>query len=409
MELSGHPAARNAPVSGQAKFEGYRPSMDWSGHPERRNAVGPSDALDSLLAQLAELRMSVPDAQLIEEAVAINHARVDEKTASRYRDHLLHFAGYLATATAPTPDTPPASFYTAKRKHVTLFLRHLEKHGGEMPHPLRLPCGWCNAHGYPDGRSGSGWSPSYRKSHLSALRFLYKHFALEEDLPDMDPTSHVESPFVPTVRQYTPSSEDIRKLLDAPGRPRDRVQAYWQFYAPSRRQTFVETRWRDLDLDAGLWYIDRGKGNSPDCFQLHPVLARELRRWRRYVFEVFAVKRRAVRDALADPERSFVLLTYNGQPVRGQTISKQLKWRAQRAGVAVQATSAKYDAPGGQTSRVSPHAMRRGWADIALNEQGVPLDVVAEVLNHKDISTTRRHYARTKPERARAALTAMRL
>jgi integrase len=104
-----------------------------------------------------------------------------------------------------------------------------------------------------------------------------------------------------------------------------------------------------------------------------------------------------------------ILLTYNGQPVRGQTVLKQLKWGAQRAGVTVEATSAKHDAPGGQTSRVSPHAMRRAWADIALNEQGVPLDVVAKVLNHKDISTIRRHYARTKPERARAALTAMQL
>ena len=37
------------------------------------------------------------------------------------------------------------------------------------------------------------------------------------------------------------------------------------------------------------------------------------------------------------------------------------------------------------------------------------IEVVSEVLNHKDISTTRRHYAGTKPERAKAALLARRL
>jgi integrase len=63
----------------------------------------------------------------------------------------------------------------------------------------------------------------------------------------------------------------------------------------------------------------------------------------------------------------------------------------------------------GLTSRVSPHSYRRAWATIALNEKELPIDVVSEVLKHSDITTTRRHYAPTKSERARAALVGMRL
>jgi integrase len=46
------------------------------------------------------------------------------------------------------------------------------------------------------------------------------------------------------------------------------------------------------------------------------------------------------------------------------------------------------------------------WATVALND-GVGIDVVQEVLGHADISTTRRHYATTLPERAQAALVNM--
>jgi integrase len=61
------------------------------------------------------------------------------------------------------------------------------------------------------------------------------------------------------------------------------------------------------------------------------------------------------------------------------------------------------------TSRVSRTAYRRAWATIALNDEERPLDVVAEVLKHSSTATTRRHYAPTKPERAREALLSMRV
>lgn len=342
----------------------------------------------------------VTDEEIIAEAVAINYGEVDERSLHKYEKHMEHFSSYLSSVHG-------VSFYTAQRKHVVMFKRHLEQHGGPKPHKLRYPCEWCRTRGYPDGREGPGWAPSTIKGYMSAVHFLYQHFAYEEDLPSIDPSAHVKSPKVEVKRQYTPSKENIGEVLDAPGRPRDRVLAYWMAYAPSRRQTFADARWRDMDLTEGWWQVV-GRFGKVDTFELNPVLVRELKRYRRWLYEDYARQHRAVREALEDDETAFVLLTCNGRPMHPNQISKMVKWRARRAGVAVRATEAKRDCPGGTTSKVSPHAMRRGWATTALNEHGVPLETIRDVLKHQSVVTTERHYAHNKPERAREALRSMR-
>jgi integrase len=218
--------------------------------------------------------MNLSDEQLIAEAIAINHANVKGKTAARYEDHLVHFSQYLVSAHGQ-------DFYTAKSKHVRLFMSHLEREGGAQPHDLRLNCAWCKARGYPDGNDGKGWSPSYRKSHLSAIKFLYRHFATEEDLPDHNPAALVASPKVVTTRGYTPTAEEVERLHETPGSPMARLLACWMYYAPSRRAPFASARWRDIDFDRGTWDIV-GKGDVADSFTLHPLLLRALRGYRRW-------------------------------------------------------------------------------------------------------------------------------
>ena len=56
--------------------------------------------------------MSLTSRQLIDEAVAVNHARVKERATRReYGSDLDHFALYLESVSQ-------RSFYTAERKHV---------------------------------------------------------------------------------------------------------------------------------------------------------------------------------------------------------------------------------------------------------------------------------------------------
>lgn len=346
--------------------------------------------------------MELSDEQLIHEAIEINHAGVgDEKTQERYRNHLVHFSQYLASVHG-------VNFYEAKRKHVRLFMGHLEKSGGSQPHSSRLRCEWCRARGYPDGRSGPGWSASYRKSYLSAVKFLYRHFQAEDDLPDLNPAALETSPKVVNKRGYTPTRKEIKALLNAPGTPKGRLLAYWMFYAPSRRQTFCDARWADIDLEQGAWEVV-GKRKKVDVFALAPPLLRELRLYRRQQLSE-AERNPAIRDALSDPETAYVLLTKTGKKTSPQTVSKICKWHGVRAGVGLCKGEGLRDrGEGGQTSKVTPHSYRRAWATIALNDEEMPIDVVAEVLRHSDIATTRRHYAPTKSDRAQAALTGMRV
>ena len=345
--------------------------------------------------------MSLSNEQLIAEAIEINHAGIGkEKSLERYRDHLTHFDHYLASAHGK-------DFYTAQRKHVRLFMGHLEKKGGERPSDARLRCEWCKTRGYPDGRSGHGWSPSYRKSYLSAIKFLYRHFQAEEDLPDLNPAALEASPKVSHKRGYTPSRSEIKLLLNAPGSPKARLIAVWMFYAPSRRATFADARWLDLDMERGTWELV-GKGDQVDVFALAPPLLRELRQYRRWQLSE-AERNPAMRDALSNPETAYVLLTSTGKRMNPMNIYKTLRRHAVRAGVGVRTAPSHWDSSGGKTSQVSPHAIRRAWATIALNEEKLPIDVVSEVLKHKDITTTRRHYAPTKSDRATAALVGMRI
>lgn len=353
------------------------------------------------LDEFEEIRMELSNEQLIAEAIEINHAGIGKnRTLERYRNHLVHFSHYLASVQS-------ATFYSAKQKHVRLFMNHLEKPGGAKPHDSRLRCEWCKARGYPDGRSGSGWSASYRKSYLSAVKFLYRHFLTEEDLPDHNPAALEASPKVIHTRGYTPSRDDIKRLLDAPGSPKGRLLAYWMFYAPSRRATFADARWRDLNLEQGTWEVV-GKGDQVDIFALAPPLLRELRLYRRWQLSE-AERNPAIRDALSDPETAYVLLTRYGRRTTPNCVTKIVNWHGLRAGVGLRKATSNWDAVDGQASRVSPHAYRRAWATIALNDEELPIDVVSEVLKHRDIATTRIHYAPTKSDRARAALVNMRV
>ncbi len=346
--------------------------------------------------------MGLSDEKLIAEAVEVNHAKVGRSTLERYEDHLVHFSQYLASAHG-------LDFYGARRKHVRLFMNHLEEQGGTRPARSRIPCEWCRVRGYPDGKNGCGWSASYRKSYLSAVKFLYRHFQAEEDLPDHNPAVLETSPKVIHKQGFSLNREEVRRLIDGAGTPRGRLLANWSFFAPSRLQTFVDARWRDLDLDAATWELV-GKGGKADVFALAPRLVRELRAYRRWQLSE-AQRNPAMREALADPETAYVFLTRNGRRTAPQSLAKVLRWHAVRNGVGIKAATGRYDCARGVTSFVSPHAMRRSWATLALNDEHdpQPIDVVSEVLRHSDISTTRRHYAPTKSDRARKALMTMRV
>lgn len=210
-------------------------------------------------------------------------------------------------------------------------------------------------------------------------------------------------------RGYTPSKEEIKRLLATDGPPRAVLLVHWLFYAPSRRKTYADARWSDIDLDAAEWEVV-GKNGKVDIFPLAPPLLRAFRIYRRWQLSE-AEHHPAMRDALSDPETAYVLMTNNGKKTNPSTVTKIATWHGIRAGVGLKKATPGIDAVDGMTSRVTPHCFRRAWATIALNDEKnpTPIDVVSEVLRHKEIATTRRHYAPTKSDRAQAALVGMRV
>lgn len=338
------------------------------------------------------LRMNWTDAQLIQEAVVINHKQVAAKTKAEYARCLDHFSAYLGSV-------HNATFYTAQQRHVLLYLAHLEDPAAPSPNGVG-PCEWCRE------RGGKVLAPSTRKKHLCAIGFLYHHFHYEEDLPDRDPSAHVSTPQCPLADGYTPCEAEVGRLLRGKGTPLARLLTHWVYFAPSRRATFADVRWREIDLDAATWAFVGKKGKA-DVLALHPALVRELRRHRERQRRE-AQQNPRLANALTDPATAYVLLTRNGKKTADSTILRALKWHAIRAGVGVINARSKWDSPGGKTSELTTHSLRRAWATHAL-DQGVPLHVVQEVLGHADISTTRRHYARTKSGRACEALRTMRI
>jgi integrase len=60
---------------------------------------------------------------------------------------------------------------------------------------------------------------------------------------------------------------------------------------------------------------------------------------------------------------------------------------------------------GRPASAVSPHALRRTFATILL-DQGHHIDAIADVLGHASIDTTRQHYAFASTARRRATMLA---
>ena len=346
------------------------------------------------------------DGALIEEAVEVNHKEVAAKSREEYRVDLGHWAEYLHSKFE-------TDLLQAEKKHVRAFMLHLEGEGGSKPAASRVGCKWCERKGFPVGRDGDPLSASRRKKYMSALRFFYWHAMEEENLASVDPTYRLPSPTVTTTRQYTPSKEEVKRLLGVKGGDlRETLLAHWIYYAPSRRETFREARWVDiegLDTDDCFWHIPKAKGGRADGFPVPPKLRNLLRKWRDAQIEE-AKGNGKIADALANERTAFVLLSRNGRPLHSSTINKLLKVRAIRAGVGT-ITKNTTESVDGKSSKVHPHCLRRAWADHALNDKKAPatIDEVSEALGHADIATTRRHYARTKPDRARKALLVDRL
>ncbi len=321
---------------------------------------------------------AAPDQNLIAEFIA--QAEVAARTKDVYRAHLREFAAWLVHARTRR-SSASAGLLDARRPDVARFMAYLQSGdryaAAKSPRHAKLP------------------SPSTRKTFLASLRKFYRYLATVE-LVDADPTYGIDRPKVRTRPGLTLTAEQVRMLLDAKGTARDTAQIYLLAFTAARTNELRCLRWQDVNLDERVLTL-HGKNDKYRIIDIHPRLAPELRRYRLWQTRE-AERNPQLREALSRPETAFVLLTRSGAQLCPNAIYKQLKRRAAKAGLfALDSQHREW------RSEVSPHALRRTFATLLLNE-GHHLDAVADVLGHESVDTTRKHYAFSSSERRRSTI-----
>jgi integrase len=225
------------------------------------------------------------------------------------------------------------------------------------------------------------------RSVLSCLSAFYSTCVSRRQRFD-DPTKGIKRPRGKTRVGATLSDEEVRRILDAPGRERCRVQAYLLLYTAARCESLRFLLWENVDFVKNEIHFDVAKGDKFYTVPMHLELKAALFRWQA-AQEKQAAKNPAIAVALTSPETAYVLLTSNGLPLSHSTMSKQFKWRANRAGVRAHAAGALVGRE--NKSRVSTHWARRTVA-TSLRRKGVDIAEVADLLNDT-VQVVKDHYA----------------
>lgn len=96
-------------------------------------------------------------------------------------------------------------------------------------------------------------------------------------------------------------------------------------------------------------------------------------------------------------------------PIAGHEHALFYSTQKKRIGVqAVENLVRKYSRQITTTKKITPHKLRSTYGTSLYQETG-DIYLVADVLGHKDVNTTRKHYAAMDDERRRRAATAVRL
>ena len=198
-------------------------------------------------------------------------------------------------------------------------------------------------------RLGRSWD-TYNQSRC-ALHFFFR-VTLGRDWP----MEQLPCARVPKRLPLVLTRDEVRTLLDAAPRPRERVMLMAAYAAGLRASEVAGLRAGDVDSGRMLLTVRQGKGQRDRVVMLSPVLRDELRAyWTRF----------RPRDWLfpgPDPLKPLTAMSFT------------------RACVAVARLS-------GLGKRITPHTLRHSFATHLL-EDGVDLRTIQTLLGHRSLRTT---------------------
>jgi site-specific recombinase XerD len=209
---------------------------------------------------------------------------------------------------------------------------------------------------YLSDMAGRGMSDSYINNHARAIRTLVKFLHSEKYIGE--PISF-QMPSIAEKRLLCLSSDDIRKLLDACLKPRDKALLLLMVDTGLRRAEVCDLNWSDIEPSSGLVRVKKGKGGKARSVVVGATTRRALLAYRRKINP-------------SDSQPLFQAGEGEGRitPIGLRSILLRI---GKRAGV-----------------KVTPHALRRTFATLSLRA-GMNLLHLQGLLGHSTMEMTRRY------------------
>jgi integrase/recombinase XerD len=208
---------------------------------------------------------------------------------------------------------------------------------------------------YLSGMAVKGLSDSYVNNHVRAIRTLLHFLHEEKYIPE---AITFQMPTIAKKRLPVLSGEDVKKLVGACRRPRDKALILLMVDTGLRRAEVCALNWGDVDVSSGLVRVVRDKGGKVRSVVVGVITRRALLAYRRRI----------------NPKANHPLFqTQDGGRLPSNGLRSLLLRLGERAGV-----------------QVFPHALRRTFATMSLRA-GMNLLHLQGLLGHSTIEMTRRY------------------
>ena len=247
-----------------------------------------------------------------------------------------------------------------------------------------------------EGRITNGLVGQKRK--ISALRSLY-NYLYKQQMIQNNPTQLIEMPKVREKTIIRLDSEEVQLLLEY-------IENCGAKLSGKALEAYQKTRERDLALVTLLLgtgiRVSECVGLDVEDLDFRNNRFRVVRKGGNEAFVYFG-------DEVLEVLQKYLSVREGITPLAGH--EHALFYSTQRRRMTVRAVEnlvTKYASAVTTAKHITPHKLRSTYGTVLYQETG-DIYLVADVLGHKDVNTTRKHYAAMNEERRQNAANAVRL
>lgn len=250
----------------------------------------------------------------------------------------------------------------------------------------------------PDGETYTSNGERGLKRKLSTLRSFYNYY-FKHGMIRTNPTVQVDMPKIHDKAIIRLDTDEVAMLLDY-------VENCGDHLTGQKKAYYLKTKERDLAmitllLGTGI-RVSECVGLDVEDVDFKNNAIRVVRKGGNEMFVYFGVE---VEKALKD----YLEIRKGITPAAGHEHALFYSTQRKRMGVqAVENMVKKYAKEITTAKKITPHKLRSTYGTALYQETG-DIYLVADVLGHRDVNTTRKHYAAIGDERRRQAASAVQL